>query len=264
MVGPSLGAVRTLQMCCVEFEDLFIYKVLTSYPGLMELARLLNLFGTEIMFLELDNSDRPLVMAREVRGLHASTVVIAFVRDRCEPGVRQEALAAGIAEILEPPFSPVALQAAVVRALQARCPGVANNVVAFLPGKPGSGASTISCNVAGVLAQSLGQYALLLDGDMNSGVVSTLLGLDPIHTVVDALESSHELNDSMWRYRTGKAHGFDVLPMPKNRRVGMFPQWNYQRVLNFVRERYDLVLVDLPDVLNHSNEADLPPIISTS
>src|SRR4026209_1383134 len=104
MVGPSLGAVRTLQMCCVEFEDLFIYKVLTSYPGLMELARLLNLFGTEIMFLELDTSDRPLVMAREVRGLHASTVVIGFVRDRCEPGVRQEALEAGIAEILEPPF----------------------------------------------------------------------------------------------------------------------------------------------------------------
>ncbi len=254
VVGPNRSLARALHALCAEFEDLFVYKILDAFPSLFELARLLNLFGTEVIFLEIDSSERAFAVAREIRGLHPQTVVVGFA-DKCEPEQAAEAARSGITEILVSPFEPGTLQKLVVKAFESRSPGTSQNVLAFLPAKPGAGASTIAINVAGALANEQQQNVLLIDGDFHSGVISLVLNVDPIQTVIDALESSHELNDSKWRHRTEKVHGFDLLPMPQIKSPSRFPSWNYHRLLNFVRTRYDTVILDMPEMLDAGNQA---------
>ena len=71
----------------------------------------------------------------------------------------------------------------------------AENLVAFLPAKAGSGASTVATNVAGYLsAEPLSKKTLLIDGDLHSGLISVTLGINHPYSILDALENSSQLD----------------------------------------------------------------------
>ena len=128
-----------------------------------------------------------------------------------------------------------------------------DNVIAFLPGKAGSGASITAVNVADCLARIWKQQVLLIDGDFNSGLLSFLLSAAPRKSITDALETSDRL-DEVWATLVSSTPRLDLLPAPTDRRRPKVSLWNYQRFLAHVRARYQAAIVDLPDVVDEATE----------
>jgi pilus assembly protein CpaE len=141
--------------------------------------------------------------------------------------------------------------------VQSQSAHVADNIVAFVPGKAGSGASTTVLHVAASLAQDWKQRVLVMEADSQSGTLALLVNLEAEseHSIMKALEESQSLHDDMWKGLLSRAHGFDLLPMPTTKTDAEISGWEYQRLLTFARPRYDLVLMDLPELAEVAVEA---------
>jgi pilus assembly protein CpaE len=130
-----------------------------------------------------------------------------------------------------------------------------NNVLVFLPSKAGSGASTVALNVCGALANKCGRSTILIEADLHSGPAGMYLNLNPRHSVVDALRESHQL-ESCWKDLITPVQNFAILPaFTSQGQVTQASPWAYRRLLTFTRLRYEHVIFDLPEVVNHATEA---------
>jgi pilus assembly protein CpaE len=254
--GPNRLLVNSIQELSASLGDLWIYKTLYSYPSGHELVQLLNIFSPEVVFLDIESSPAALDLAREIRASQPKTAIIGFTGYWDEER-SAEATRAGVSEVLSAPCSTQTFQQAILKSIQAQTAGVPDNIVVFVPSKAGSGATTTALHVAAALAQDLHKRPLLLEADLRSGPLAPLLGLRPSNSTLDALESSQWMTDTIWRRLVTQAQGLDVLLMPGAGKRAMLSRWEYQRLLTFVRTRYDAVLVDLPELLDEATEAIL-------
>ena len=88
----------------------------------------------------------------------------------------------------------------------------------------------------------------MIESDLNSGVLAVLLKATFKVSVLDALEKAQELDYSKWTNSVVKKQGIDLLLAGRSK---PFPTWiNYLHLLEFVKSRYDLIVVDLPEVVN--------------
>jgi MinD-like ATPase involved in chromosome partitioning or flagellar assembly len=71
---------------------------------------------------------------------------------------------------------------------------------------------------------------------------------------MDALEDSHRLTDESWSEMVTRTGGIDVLSSVSRLGVRAVSPWGYQRLLSFVRSRYDIVIGDLPEVVDNATE----------
>jgi MinD-like ATPase involved in chromosome partitioning or flagellar assembly len=71
---------------------------------------------------------------------------------------------------------------------------------------------------------------------------------------MDALEDSHRLTDETWSEMITRTGGIDVLSSVSRLGVRKVSPWGYQRLLSFVRSRYDIIIADLPEVVNDATE----------
>lgn len=254
--GPNRTLVDHLNELAGEIGDLFIYKTLHTYPNPHELVQVLNVFTPEIVFLDISSSDLALEVAREIRSCYPNTAIVGF-RESVEPEALLQATQAGINEVVAVPCQRDDLQKVIFSAIQAQRAAFSENVIAFVPSKAGSGATTIALHTAAALAQQWDKSVLVIEADLHSGMMAALLDLDPQNCVLDALESSQWLCDAAWCRLVLDVSGFDLLPMPITKRVEKHSRWEYQRLLTFARSRYDLVLVDLPEIFDESAEGVL-------
>ena len=130
-----------------------------------------------------------------------------------------------------------------------------DNVIVFLPAKAGSGASTVALNVTGALANKCGKSAILVEADLHSGPAGLYLNLNSTYSVMDALQQSHRL-DETWNDMITPVKNFSILPACNIRGGLPHPSpWAYRRLLSYTRQRYEYVVFDLPEVVNHATEA---------
>lgn len=254
-VGPTQGLLLALQQMCAELPDLCLLKALDQFPASHETSRVLNVLDPEALFLEIHPSERCLELAAELRADWPGVILVGYAR-QCDRARRSQAAEAGVAEVLVAPFSMDDLHRALVHAFQSRTPEILDNLIVFLPAKPGDGASTTALNTATALA-GLGRKVLVIDADRSNGVLAVHAGVDPAHSFDEALETSHELNEGVWEYRRTRAAGYDLLPMARRPAQRVFPPWTYRRLLRFAASHYDHVLVDLGSVLADGSEAFL-------
>jgi pilus assembly protein CpaE len=128
------------------------------------------------------------------------------------------------------------------------------NVIVFLPSKAGSGASSTALNVTGALARKCGKSTILIEADLHSGPAGMYLGLNPVRSILDALEMSDRLEKN-WNEMVIRAGDFDILPACSIRgRVPQVSTWAYKRLLFHVGRRYDYAVFDLPEVVNDATE----------
>ena len=252
--GPSRHLVYGVQNGCASVEDLCIYKIIHSYPSPYELNRFLNMFVPKIVFLELSSGETAFPLAREIRNSFPEAVVIGFLHD-CTREKAIEALDAGVAEILMPPLTDEDFSEAIIQVLNREQAEPPENLFAFLPAKAGSGSTTVALNVAGTLARVWKQRVLVLDGDLQSGIISLLMNVDPPATMLDALEIAHQLDEQHWEKIRASAHGLDLLTTPRQGKPATFSHLSYYRFFRFLRARYDTVIVDLPEIANEVTDA---------
>jgi Flp pilus assembly CpaE family ATPase len=91
--------------------------------------------------------------------------------------------------------------------------------------------------------------------DFYSGVIPLLLNFKPKASVMEALESSERLDDHSWTSMVSSSHGVDILPAWGARTGAQDSTLNFDRLFTFVKQRYDMILVDLPVIVDHVADA---------
>jgi len=250
--GPDKELSDLLYRRCTEFPDLNVYKIFDEYPKLHQLLRLLNAYTPEVVFVEVSRNSPGLAFAADLLAERPESSVIGYTRDAELPDPPR---GSAICEILREPFTVKGLQHAVSRAIDRRKAEARDNLVAFVPAKAGSGSSTTALNTAGTLVHYWQQKVLLLEADLHSGCLSVQMKLNPEQSILDALESSGDLDEKQWNKLALSAGGIDLLLTARAKKVAIISPWDYQKLLSFVSPRYDTVVVDLPEVVNDATEA---------
>ena len=242
-------AAQTIEQLALESREVQVLRSFESFPRGHELARLLNAQAPELIFMDLSDFTVAAGLAAEIRDYSPKSAIIGFGAGWAEEAQHRAGLM-GVAELLVSPVNLHSFQYCVHRAIHKVHGGVQDNLIAFLPAKAGSGCTTVVMNTAGYLASELDKKVLVLESDLNSGVLSILLGAQPRHGILDALENSAQLDYSLWTGCVVSRVGVDFLMATRSRPL---PAWsNYHHLLEYTKARYDFTLVDLPEVVNEA------------
>jgi len=204
-------------------------------------------------FILLDLSDwesvAPLVDKLNERDLRAIIIGFRPKWDRMEALILKDA---GIKYLLREPFSPAEMESVVYEALHKEHPITNPNIIAFLPAKAGGGCSTTAIHTAAALTNTSPSNVLLIESDRRSGVYSIMLGLDNQLGLDDALSLGNAMTRMEWARHVVRISGFHLLAANPGHRRSV-PSWaDYYKLLCYVQNQYDYVLIDLPEVVNEA------------
>jgi MinD-like ATPase involved in chromosome partitioning or flagellar assembly len=252
ILGTDRETTTHLQQLCSLTQDVCVYRSVEHYPPAHETMRLLNSFAPQLVFLGVDDEAAAQAVEHDIRSIQPSTAILG-VSSRVKSVYAFETSFGGF-PVYPVPCSPGEFRGAIVHALEARGSSKNAAVFAFLPAKAGSGATTTALFVANILAAQAQKKVLLLECDLHAGPISMLYNLRPSYSIMDALEDSHRLTDENWSEMVTRTGGIDVLSSVSRLGVRKVSPWGYQRLLSFVRNRYDIVICDLPEVVNDATE----------
>jgi pilus assembly protein CpaE len=174
----------------------------------------------------------------------------------CDQGLLLDLMQLGVRELWFEPLKVDQMQAAVNRLLRLKTAvsvtaAPSGALMVFLPARGGCGTTTIAVNTAAAM-QRLGASVLLADFDFHNSVISFWLKLDPRHGFQEALERAHWLDMTLWKSMVHPVEGLHVLTSPQAGIPMMFSSAETSAVLDFARQNYEYVLVDLPDAIYSS------------
>ena len=180
----------------------------------------------------------------------AKTIQVIGIARQMDQQLLREAMRLGIREFLTEPFTGRAISEAVtaVKALVERKPIAADStsqIFAFLPAKPGVGASTIALNVSAAIARRPDTQVLLSDFDLSSGLLRFMMKLENEYSVADALEHSERIDGNLWPKMITTLGNLNVLHSgPVNPSLRVEP-WQVRALIDFLRRNYTALCFDL-------------------
>jgi len=245
-----------------------------SYPSQQTLEIRLRQTKPDVILLDLvSDLDVACELIRSVNALNLQTHVVGLhVRNDSDAILRS--LRMGASEFLYAPFDPDTQTEAVTRLRRLLQPEPANDVqpgtiIAFSSAKPGSGASTLAAQTAFALRRTTSKRVLLADFDLMGGMIGFYLRLSHSKSLLDALDTADQLNETLWSSFAASADGVDILPAPETAYAGGVDPARLHAVLEYVRLNYDWVVIDLPVVFQRLSlmtisESDRAFLVSTS
>jgi Flp pilus assembly CpaE family ATPase len=123
--------------------------------------------------------------------------------------------------------------------------GTNGRIVAFLPAKPGVGATTLAVHTSAAVARLSGARTLLMDFDFRLGMTSFLLKLTGLYSVLDALDECGRL-EIRWERLVNRRGMLDILGSAPQRFNDADPERAVAFLLGCARKAYRNVIVDLP------------------
>ncbi len=250
--GTDRETTSQIQELCTLTQDVCVFRSLERYPQSHESMRLLNSFAPQLVFLGADDEAAAHAVEHDIRSIQPSAAILG-VSSRCKRADVFESAFGGFS-VCPIPCSPEEFRTAIFQALESVGGKKNAPVFAFQPAKAGSGATTTALFVAHILATLAEKRVLVLECDLHAGPISMLYNLRPTYSIMDALEDSHRLTDETWSEMVTHKGGIDVLSSVSRLGVRRVSPWGYQRLLSFVRCRYDVVIGDLPDVVDDATE----------
>ncbi|HEY4364641.1 MAG TPA: hypothetical protein VGN17_26995 [Bryobacteraceae bacterium] len=236
-----------------------------TYPHPHKLIELPQPAGGCLMYLDFADPFLAKVIAEEVDSSFPNISVVAL-HNETSPQDLLDLMRLGVREVISaPPMEHEVLAAyshfASAAAEQAEGGGP-GRIVAFLPAKPGAGATTLAVHAAAAAARVSEKKALLVDFDFRNGVTSFLLKLPGLHSVLDALELNRDLDREHWNTMVARVGPLDVLGSAPLTLRRSDPEDGTGLLLEFARHLYPCVCVDLPgdmrayelDVLRRAQE----------
>lgn len=250
--GTDRNLTSLLHELCALTQEVCVFRNLEYYPQAHETTRLLNSFAPQLVFLGIDDEAAAGGVEHDIRSILPSAAILGVSNNARYARAFETSL--GQFPALALPCSVEEFRAATLSALDSRSGAKTAPVFAFAPAKAGSGSTTTALFVANILSRLALKKVLFLECDLHAGPVSMLYNVQPLNSIVDALDNSHSLTDENWREMVTRLDGIDVLPSVGRRGVRTVTAWEYQRLLSFVRNRYDFVIADLPEVVNDATE----------
>ncbi len=202
-----------------------------------------------ILIVDFEDPRRALPLVRSV-GLHPDFACLAIGGGGTREDVLQ-LMQAGIREIL--PSSDAEEVRQAVRRIKVKMNStteVLAELYAFLPAKPGCGATTLATYAASAAAEMSGEPTLLLDFDVRLGVTSFLLKAGGNHDIVDALVQSENLDTDLWASLVSQCGSLHLVGSGPIQSTQQFSAERFMQILQFARQLYSIVAVDLPGTMD--------------
>jgi Flp pilus assembly CpaE family ATPase len=249
VICPDAELAERLQDVLLATNLVTIVRDLDHYPSAEDLMRYLRSQTPQVLFLSAESSLQAIEIVRVIEH-EAPGLQIVAIGKNLEPQVLLDIMRAGLREFLAVPIDPNAFREAMARVseLVNRRPVVletTEHVYAFLPSKQGVGASTVAVNTSVAISRTFREETLLMDLDLTSGIVGFMLKLGPGHSVVEAAENSHNLDESLWAQLVNSQGGLDILQAGRLNPNYRIEAEQVRGLIDFARRHYKAICVDL-------------------
>jgi pilus assembly protein CpaE len=204
-----------------------------------------------LCFIDVGSSDAALGL---VHDLAAADVPVAALHLNNDSDLILRSFRCGASEFLFAPIAQTDLIETLERLL--RKSGAASStskpgkIWTVMPAKPNYGATTISCNLAVRLRQSLQRPVLLADMDPLLGSISFSLKLKSAFSFIDVVNHGSQIDKDLWRKIIVPHDDVDVLLGPEIPRFETPSSAGVPAFLQFVRSNYGAVILDSPGPLS--------------
>ena len=221
---------------------------LTEYPRSGTIAALLERHACNICFLDAaTNSEEAQLLISEL----APAVPVVALHPRNDADLILRCLRRGACEFVADPTAD-AVRGVFERLARTRFEAARHSpgaIYCVVPGKPGCGASTLAAHLAIQLHSEGANPVLLVDGDYLTASIAFMLKLKPEFHLEDVLRDWARMDDDLWSRLTVPVFGLDVLAAPEDPTIRSEVSRQFSGELcAFWRERYEVVVLDLPDV----------------
>jgi len=217
-------------------------------------------FAPDICLLDFDrHRATAMSLAESIHTRFPETVLFA-VSSQSQPNAILDAMRCGCNEYLVKPIDRDQLSTAVMRIGARRKEKQDQSraqVLAFMGAKGGCGVTTLATQMGALLAKSFSRRALLVDLHADFGDAALYLKLSKArYHFFELLENTDRLDaDLLESFLMKHSSGLEVIPAPDapvTSGNGLVPG-ALASTLEFLRGRYDLILVDMPPSLNDDN-----------
>ncbi len=173
-----------------------------------------------------------------------------FEADHTESDLLLQGVRSHIQDFLRHPLSSIEVRQVFDRLCLGNTPHNSHqspgHIVSFISNKGGVGKSTISLNIACLLAVRHPGQVLLIDGSLQLGVCAVMLNLTPRTSIVDAIREKDRLDATLLReLAVPHDSGLSLLAAPSNAaEASEVDEEAMYRVLNLARRTFMFVIVD--------------------
>ena len=215
LISPDDGLRKAFLERTNRSGGLLVLREFNRYPDLEELAGAIRVHDPQVIAVDVATDATAVAVCGHIQTEYPGLMAVAL-HHHSEPRVLVDLLHAGIREFLAKPFASQEYAATIER-LRISASSVhhqhaaTNAVCAFLPAKPGAGASTLAINTALALSRQDDHKALLVDFDLSHGVTRFQLKIDNPFSVQDAIERASQMEENLWSDLTGSRGRLDVL-----------------------------------------------------
>jgi len=268
VVCPQPDVYRRLQAVLTE---LAVEQpcTLTEYPRSGAIAALVERNACNICFLDAaTDCEHAQLLISEL----APTVPVVALHPRDDADLILRCLRRGACEFVADPTAD-AVGGVFARLARTRSDAVyraPGALYCVIPGKPGCGGSTLAANMAVQLHNDGANPVLLVDGDQLTASIAFMLKLKAEFHLEDVLRDWTRMDDDLWSRLTVPAFGVDVLAAPEDPTMRTEVSRQFAGELcAFWRERYEAVVLDLPDVraaadCGFTAQADIILLVTTN
>jgi pilus assembly protein CpaE len=228
--------------------------IIPEYPGPSDIRSLEEAHEKHIAFIDFrEDSERAITLAGEINRFCPSVGAVALNVGSTQTDLIA-VVRAGVCEVLPQAFSNGDVATAVLNVRRkldvAAGPAAVDGLVyAFLPAKPGSGASSLAVYSALACASQSERHPLLLDFDIRLGITSFVLKLDSNNSIMDALENASRMDHVLWDQLVCERDNLHVLRSAPAEFGAKVPLESFQAILKWARREYGVVAVDLPGTM---------------
>jgi pilus assembly protein CpaE len=181
----------------------------------------------------------------DLKRAHPRTAIVLVV-GAPDTSLMLEAIRCGVTECVVEPLREADLLAAVRRMGETEAAPGAGQVFGIVGAKGGVGTTTVAVNIATELARVAPGQTLLVDLHLSHGDAAVMLGVEPRFSVVDALQNTHRLDESVLRGLVTKtAAGVDLLAS-SDTWTAATPVEGVTQLIALTARLYRYVVLDLP------------------
>lgn len=225
----------------------------------------------------LKNSTTPNVLIVDIPDIERTEEQLNRLADVCEPGVQVVVAGTaneysfflklkemGIAHYLLKPFTAEMLEEAFHPQPTNTIPNAqqeekSKKLISVIGTRGGIGATTITLNLAHILSSEYGLPTAVLDPDLHFGTVALALDLKPCTGMREALEKPDRVDSLFMDRVTSKfKENFSILSGEDDFSENLnYPTQSIDTMSKALLETHDIVLVDLPRILNDFTRATI-------
>ncbi|MEZ5352820.1 MAG: hypothetical protein R2762_09310 [Bryobacteraceae bacterium] len=226
-----------------------LVKTSDKYLREFDLERFLRANAPQVVFLSIEQLSQAMEVLRGIEQTLPGIQVVSVDRS-CDPAVLLDLMHIGVREFLAYPFDGASFMAAVARleeVLEKRPAhiDISDNVFSFLPSKTGAGTSTLCLNAAVALSRLTDTHVLLMDLDLNQGLIGFMMKLDNVYTIYEAAENATKLDEHLWPQLVASRGQLDVLPAGRLDPQIRVDPLQIRQLIAFARRFYKGICIDL-------------------